>query len=226
MADTAPKLTVPELGEFRGPFLSRIAGPAELKRTVEVVVRGGTAVQQTAAAATPQAADTPASKVPALRANLESLLTGSYADTSARINTALETLTLLDALAQWAEAQGIDAAPLDDMRRVVEMYTEDALPDWTRSLSARAFRGRAETSTYRLLARLDQRGATASPARAPSPTEKRILSLCRPKAHKGESIAYKVGLSNGHIRRVLARLVRERRIQITADGYRTVQRAT
>jgi hypothetical protein len=53
-------------------------------------------------------------------------------------------------------------------------------------------------------------------------TERRILAHCRRKAHTGERIAHHVGLSYDHIRRVLARLVREGRLRNTADGYRTV----
>jgi hypothetical protein len=61
-----------------------------------------------------------------------------------------------------------------------------------------------------------------SPARQLSATERRILRLCRRKAHKGERIAYHLGLSYDHVRRVLARLRREGRLRLTDDGYRTV----
>jgi hypothetical protein len=68
-------------------------------------------------------------------------------------------------------------------------------------------------------------------AREPAPrelnrTEKRILAHCRRKAHTGERIAYHLGLSFDHVRRVLARLVKEARLRVTEDGYRTVGRAT
>jgi hypothetical protein len=52
-------------------------------------------------------------------------------------------------------------------------------------------------------------------------TERRILTHCRRKAHKGERIAKHLGLSWDHVRRVLARLVREGRLRKTTDGYRT-----
>jgi hypothetical protein len=57
-------------------------------------------------------------------------------------------------------------------------------------------------------------------------TERRILARCRHKAHKGERIAHHLGLSWDHTRRLLARLVRERHLRKTGDGYRTVRRAT
>jgi hypothetical protein len=66
-------------------------------------------------------------------------------------------------------------------------------------------------------------GANAPPARSLNETERRILARCRRKAHKGERIANWLGLSYGHVRRVLGRLVREGRLRNTAEGgYRTV----
>jgi hypothetical protein len=68
------------------------------------------------------------------------------------------------------------------------------------------------------------RGQDAGAAgRQLSPTERHILSHCRRKAHTGERIAHHLGLSYDHVRRVLARLVREERLRVTADGYRTVR---
>jgi hypothetical protein len=61
-----------------------------------------------------------------------------------------------------------------------------------------------------------------APPRELSGTERRILTHCRRKAHKGERIAHHVGLSNDHTRRILARLVKERRLRKTDAGYRTV----
>lgn len=63
-------------------------------------------------------------------------------------------------------------------------------------------------------------------ARSLSDTERRILSHCRRQAHKGERIARWLGLSFDHVRRLLARLVREGRLRRTDRGYRTVLRAT
>lgn len=53
-------------------------------------------------------------------------------------------------------------------------------------------------------------------------TQKRILTLCRRKAHKGERIAVDIGLTYGHVRRVVAKLVQIGRLRVTADGYRTM----
>lgn len=69
-------------------------------------------------------------------------------------------------------------------------------------------------------------GDDPTPARPLSTTERRILAHCRRKAHKGERVAHHVGISNDHARRLLARLVKERRLRKAAGGYRTVQRAT
>jgi hypothetical protein len=73
----------------------------------------------------------------------------------------------------------------------------------------------------------DARGI-AHPPRRPdsklSDTERAILKLCRRKAMKGETIAshQTVGLSFDHVRRVLARLVKEERLANGPDGYRTM----
>jgi hypothetical protein len=63
---------------------------------------------------------------------------------------------------------------------------------------------------------------TLKQIRKPNSTQQRILTLCRKRAHKGERIAHHIGLSNDHVRRVLARLVREGRLRKTDNGYRTV----
>jgi hypothetical protein len=65
--------------------------------------------------------------------------------------------------------------------------------------------------------------SAVSTVRKLSDTERRILTHCRRKAHKSERIAVHVGLSWGHVRRVLARLMREHRLRNTADGYRTIR---
>jgi hypothetical protein len=67
-----------------------------------------------------------------------------------------------------------------------------------------------------------RRAVGAGADRPLTDTERRILSHCRKKAHKGERIAQHVGLSYDHARRLLGRLVRENRLRNTADGYRTV----
>ncbi|HEV3256446.1 MAG TPA: winged helix-turn-helix domain-containing protein [Gemmataceae bacterium] len=61
-------------------------------------------------------------------------------------------------------------------------------------------------------------------ARPPNPTERRILSHCRRRDHKGERIARHLGLSYEHVRGVLARLVRAGLLRKTEGGYRTVRR--
>jgi hypothetical protein len=60
------------------------------------------------------------------------------------------------------------------------------------------------------------------PSRPPNQTEKRILTHCRRKAHKGERIANRLGLSYDHVRGVCARLVKHGHLKKTANGYRTV----
>jgi hypothetical protein len=67
--------------------------------------------------------------------------------------------------------------------------------------------------------------AAASPPaeRELIPTERRILTLCRRKAIKGERLANKhLQLSYDYVRRLLARLVREGRLRNTNQGYRAV----
>jgi hypothetical protein len=59
-----------------------------------------------------------------------------------------------------------------------------------------------------------------------TPTQVKILSYCRRKAHKGERVAHHLGLSYDHVRRVLAGLVKRGELRLTPNGYRTVQRAT
>jgi hypothetical protein len=55
-----------------------------------------------------------------------------------------------------------------------------------------------------------------------SDTERKILALCRRRAHKGERIAHHIRRSEEHTRRLLARLVKEGRLRTTPTGYRTV----
>jgi hypothetical protein len=75
--------------------------------------------------------------------------------------------------------------------------------------------------------RLGGAGADAATApRQPNATDRQILAHCRRKGHTGERIAHHLGLSYDHVRRVLARLVKEKRLRVTEDGYRTVRRAT
>jgi hypothetical protein len=53
-------------------------------------------------------------------------------------------------------------------------------------------------------------------------TERRILTYCRRSAHKGERIAQHIKLSYDYTRRLLARLIKKRRLRKTNNGYRTV----
>jgi hypothetical protein len=74
----------------------------------------------------------------------------------------------------------------------------------------------------------DQIASEAPPPPKPRPrklsaTERKILAHCRRKAHTGERISFHVALSYDHVRRVLARLVKEKRLRTTDDGYRTVK---
>jgi hypothetical protein len=70
-----------------------------------------------------------------------------------------------------------------------------------------------------------QQDANAPPAslvRKLSSTERKILAYCRRAYHKGERIALHLGVTFDHARRLLARLVKEGRLQNTERGYRTV----
>jgi hypothetical protein len=62
--------------------------------------------------------------------------------------------------------------------------------------------------------------APGRPERSLNPTETRILSLIRRKALAGPAIARKVGLTEPHVRRVMARLGRAGRVRTTGRGYR------
>jgi hypothetical protein len=95
----------------------------------------------------------------------------------------------------------------------------------------------AEADDLLVRIRVEQSGAIArspqgtAPAATPAPclaarvlnsTEKRILSHCRRKAHTGERIAHHLGLNYDYIRKVLAKLVKDRRLRNADNGYRTM----
>jgi hypothetical protein len=72
-----------------------------------------------------------------------------------------------------------------------------------------------------------QKAASRADDRPLNDTKRRSLTLCRRKAHKGATLALRVGMSyTGHIRKVLSALVKEGRLRKTEKGYRTVSRAT
>jgi predicted Rossmann fold nucleotide-binding protein DprA/Smf involved in DNA uptake len=56
-----------------------------------------------------------------------------------------------------------------------------------------------------------------------SPTERKIISLCRRKSLPATAIARKTELSDDHVRRVLAKLRKAGRLTNGPGGYRTVR---
>jgi hypothetical protein len=73
-----------------------------------------------------------------------------------------------------------------------------------------------------LLAQAEKTPGSGAQPRKLNATEKRILAHCRRRAHKGERIAIDLGLTYDHVRRILAKLVKEGRLKNTDRGYHTV----
>jgi hypothetical protein len=72
---------------------------------------------------------------------------------------------------------------------------------------------------------LIRRAMHDAPAVRLNPTQKRILSLCRSRALPAKAIDRKLGLSAGHVRRVLGKMMKAELLTNGPDGYRT-RRAT